>query len=73
MFFFISEIALFCFETAIALAFAYIFTLVLLCPLLYVATVAERTRKKATGFPMVGCILILFPCNILEMSKKVVN
>ncbi|VDK70846.1 unnamed protein product [Litomosoides sigmodontis] len=47
------EIALFCFETAIALAFAYIFTLVLLCPLLYVATVVERTRKKATGLPMI--------------------
>ncbi|CAG9541022.1 unnamed protein product [Cercopithifilaria johnstoni] len=47
------EIALFCFETAIALAFAYIFTLVLLCPLLYVATVVERTRKKNNGYPMV--------------------
>ncbi|VBB26027.1 unnamed protein product [Acanthocheilonema viteae] len=47
------EIALFCFETAIALAFAYIFTLVLLCPLLYLATVVERTKKKDAGFPMV--------------------
>lgn len=43
------EIALFCFETAIALAFAYIFTLVLLCPMLYLATILERTRKKDAG------------------------
>uniref|UniRef100_A0A0R3S1T8 SSD domain-containing protein n=1 Tax=Elaeophora elaphi TaxID=1147741 RepID=A0A0R3S1T8_9BILA len=50
------EIALFCFETATALAFAYIFTLVLLCPLLYLATVVERTRKKDAGFPMVVII-----------------
>uniref|UniRef100_A0A8R1XT12 SSD domain-containing protein n=2 Tax=Onchocerca TaxID=6281 RepID=A0A8R1XT12_ONCVO len=47
------EIALFCFETAIALAFAYIFTLVLLCPLLYLATVLERMKKKNSGFPMI--------------------
>ncbi|KAK6105478.1 Patched family protein [Brugia pahangi] len=47
------EIALFCLETAIALAFAYIFTLVLLCPLLYLASIVERTRKKHAGLPMV--------------------
>ncbi|MCP9259988.1 Patched domain-containing protein 3 [Dirofilaria immitis] len=47
------EIALFCFETAIALAFAYIFTLVLLCPLLYLATIMERMKKRNAGFPMI--------------------
>uniref|UniRef100_A0A915PGG3 SSD domain-containing protein n=1 Tax=Setaria digitata TaxID=48799 RepID=A0A915PGG3_9BILA len=48
------EIALFCFETAIALAFAYIFTMVLLCPLLYLATTLERMRKRdAAGFSTV--------------------
>ncbi|OZC06917.1 putative ATP synthase F0, A subunit [Onchocerca flexuosa] len=62
------EIALFCFETAIALAFAYIFTLVLLCPLLYLATILERTRKKNSGFPMIisGLNFILkFYCRVI--------
>ncbi|VDM96741.1 unnamed protein product [Thelazia callipaeda] len=44
------EIALFCFETAIALGFAYIFTLVLLCPLLYLASTLEGKRKYKFGF-----------------------
>lgn len=49
-----SEISLFCFETAIALAFAYIFTLVLLGPLLYLATIIERKPKKQGGCPIVS-------------------
>uniref|UniRef100_A0A915BS05 SSD domain-containing protein n=1 Tax=Parascaris univalens TaxID=6257 RepID=A0A915BS05_PARUN len=48
------EISLFCMATAIALGFAYIFTLVLFGPFLYLATILERKRKKSEARAVVN-------------------
>ncbi|KHN70711.1 Patched domain-containing protein 3 [Toxocara canis] len=48
------EISLFCMATAIALGFAYIFTLVLFGPILYLATILEGKRKKSAARALVN-------------------
>lgn len=51
----ISEISLFCMATAMALGFAYIFTLVLFGPVLYLASIIEGKRKRTRNSSQVSC------------------
>lgn len=63
------EISLFCMGTAIALGFAYIFTLILFGPILFLATIFERKKHNNSANLMIARLLengLKFYCRLIN-------